>query len=61
MYSDENVRAGLMWSEGLDAVFKENYLADPTLLWQYFGSAQGFLRTYPGMYSRIFLRNSCDA
>ncbi|KAI5745508.1 hypothetical protein M8J76_011580 [Diaphorina citri] len=45
----DDVRAGLMWSEGLDEVFRENYMADPTLLWQYFGSAKGFLRTYPAL------------
>uniref|UniRef100_A0A8D8WFM7 Voltage-dependent calcium channel subunit alpha-2/delta-4 n=1 Tax=Cacopsylla melanoneura TaxID=428564 RepID=A0A8D8WFM7_9HEMI len=45
----EDVRAGLMWSEALDQVFRDNYQSDPTLLWQYFGAAKGFLRTYPAL------------
>jgi VWA N-terminal. len=55
-FTDDDVRAGLMWSEGLDEVFRENYMADPTLLWQYFGSAKGFLRTYPGMKSQNYTK-----
>ncbi|XP_013401127.1 voltage-dependent calcium channel subunit alpha-2/delta-3 isoform X2 [Lingula anatina] len=44
-----NVSNGISWSEKLDPVFKKNYEIDPTLTWQYFGSASGFFRTFPGM------------
>ncbi|KAK2184995.1 hypothetical protein NP493_248g03021 [Ridgeia piscesae] len=46
--SDE-VLNGVDWSEKLDEFFRKNYEDDPTLTWQYFGSASGFLRSYPGM------------
>jgi hypothetical protein len=36
------------WTEDLDAVFKSNYEQDPSLSWQYFGSASGIMRQYPG-------------
>ena len=39
---------GVAWSEDLDPYFRENYEEDPTLTWQYFGSATGFFRNYPG-------------
>ena len=39
---------GVDWSEKLDEFFRKNYEDDPTLTWQYFGSASGFLRSYPG-------------
>lgn len=38
-----------MWSKGLNDIFTRNYQADPSLAWQYFGSANGILRFYPGM------------
>lgn len=38
----------IKWTEGLDKTFKENEEKDPTLLWQYFGSADGVYRIYPG-------------
>ncbi|KAF2364716.1 VWA N-terminal [Trinorchestia longiramus] len=37
----------IRWSETLDRTFSSNYDVDPTLHWQYFGSAVGFLRQYP--------------
>ncbi|KAK2145366.1 hypothetical protein LSH36_683g02013 [Paralvinella palmiformis] len=48
---DESVEVlnGVDWSEALDEYFRENYQNDPTLTWQYFGSASGFFRNYPGM------------
>ncbi|CAB3365530.1 Hypothetical predicted protein [Cloeon dipterum] len=39
----------IQWSKKLDPVFEANFRADPSLTWQYFGSAKGFMRTYPGM------------
>ncbi|KAF6216162.1 hypothetical protein GE061_000501 [Apolygus lucorum] len=44
------VREGLRWSDGLDEVFRRNYLSDPTMSWQYFGSSSGFLRHYPALH-----------
>lgn len=35
-------------SEALNDVFIDNFQKDPTLTWQYFGSASGFFRLYPG-------------
>lgn len=35
-------------SEALNEVFIDNFQKDPTLTWQYFGSASGFFRLYPG-------------
>ncbi|ELU02468.1 hypothetical protein CAPTEDRAFT_2293 [Capitella teleta] len=48
---DESIEVlnGVTWSEGLDQQFYQNYLEDPTLTWQYFGSSSGFFRTYPGI------------
>ncbi|KAJ8301427.1 hypothetical protein KUTeg_020414 [Tegillarca granosa] len=44
---DIDILNGLKWSEKLDAVFKENYENDSEILWQYFGSQTGFMRTFP--------------
>ena len=49
MIAAVEVLNGVMWSQSLDDVFRENYEEDPTLTWQYFGSADGFFRDYPGM------------
>ncbi|XP_024083214.1 voltage-dependent calcium channel subunit alpha-2/delta-3-like, partial [Cimex lectularius] len=48
----EDIRRALRWSEGLDNVFQQNYLADPTISWQYFGSPTGALRLYPALHWR---------
>ncbi|KAK7878685.1 hypothetical protein WMY93_030521 [Mugilogobius chulae] len=40
---------GVYMSEVLDDVFIDNFQKDPTLTWQYFGSASGFFRLYPGI------------
>ena len=37
------------WTEKLDEVFIENYKQQPDLLWQYFGSETGMVRTFPGI------------
>lgn len=38
----------MYWSEALNKVFVDNFERDPSLIWQYFGSAKGFFRQYPG-------------
>ncbi|KAI4895091.1 hypothetical protein NFI96_026220 [Prochilodus magdalenae] len=40
---------GVYWSEALNRVFVDNFERDPSLIWQYFGSAKGFFRQYPGI------------
>ncbi|XP_032664937.1 voltage-dependent calcium channel subunit alpha-2/delta-3 isoform X3 [Odontomachus brunneus] len=42
-----NVIRAIKWSEALDRTFINNYEQDPSLSWQYFGSATGFMRQYP--------------
>ncbi|XP_055843710.1 voltage-dependent calcium channel subunit alpha-2/delta-3 isoform X3 [Episyrphus balteatus] len=37
----------IKWSENLDQIFKDNYKKDPTLSWQFYGSASGFMRQFP--------------
>ncbi|XP_072408361.1 voltage-dependent calcium channel subunit alpha-2/delta-4-like isoform X4 [Chiloscyllium punctatum] len=46
---DPDILNGAYWSEALNAVFSENFMKDPTLTWQYFGSSTGFFRLYPGI------------
>lgn len=41
-------------SEALNDIFIDNFQKDPTLTWQYFGSATGFFRLYPGILRDIF-------
>lgn len=48
-FSDIDILNGLQWSAKLDTVFATNYKRNDNLLWQYFGSQSGFMRTYPGM------------
>lgn len=48
MLTDPDIVNGVYWSEALNKVFVENFERDPTLIWQYFGSAKGFFRQYPG-------------
>ncbi|XP_051966997.1 voltage-dependent calcium channel subunit alpha-2/delta-3-like [Xyrauchen texanus] len=50
MYNkDTDIVNGVYWSEALNKVFVDNYKRDPSLIWQYFGSAKGFFRQYPGV------------
>uniref|UniRef100_A0A3P9JZ47 Voltage-dependent calcium channel subunit alpha-2/delta-3 n=2 Tax=Oryzias latipes TaxID=8090 RepID=A0A3P9JZ47_ORYLA len=50
MYNkDPDIVNGVYWSEALNKVFVDNFETDPTLIWQYFGSAKGFFRQYPGV------------
>ncbi|XP_055909802.1 voltage-dependent calcium channel subunit alpha-2/delta-3 isoform X2 [Eupeodes corollae] len=37
----------IKWSENLDQIFRDNYKNDPTLSWQFYGSASGFMRQFP--------------
>lgn len=37
----------IKWSDALTPFFKNNLAFDPSLSWQFFGSAKGFLRVYP--------------
>ena len=52
--SAEEVLNGVAWSEKLDEHFQANFEEDPTLTWQYFGSASGFFRNYPGEKKQLF-------
>lgn len=48
VFSDPDIVNGVYWSEALNKVFVDNFEKDPSLIWQYFGSAKGFFRQYPG-------------
>ena len=50
LFTASEVLNGVAWSAALNKEFRNNYNADPTLTWQYFGSASGFFRTYPGKF-----------
>uniref|UniRef100_A0AAY4A7L3 Calcium channel, voltage dependent, alpha2/delta subunit 3 n=1 Tax=Denticeps clupeoides TaxID=299321 RepID=A0AAY4A7L3_9TELE len=51
MYNkDPDIVNGVHWSEALNKVFVDNFEKDPSLIWQYFGSAKGFFRQYPGEF-----------
>ncbi|CAL8108692.1 unnamed protein product [Orchesella dallaii] len=45
----EDVLESIGWSTNMDQTFLSNYNLNPTLSYQYFGSATGFLRHYPAM------------
>lgn len=47
-FLDSAIVNGVYWSEALNKVFVDNFERDPSLIWQYFGSAKGFFRQYPG-------------
>lgn len=49
---DPAIVNGVYWSESLNKVFVDNFDRDPSLIWQYFGSAKGFFRQYPGKNNR---------
>jgi len=42
----------IKWTSGLDKYFKENEMRNHSLLWQYFGSADGVYRVYPGQVTQ---------
>lgn len=43
----KDVIKAIKWSEMLDNIFDSNYKRDPSLFWQFFCSASGFLRQFP--------------
>lgn len=49
-FSDERVVDALYFTEALLSTFKANYAQDASISFQYFCSAKGFLRHYPGRY-----------
>ncbi|XP_038668707.1 voltage-dependent calcium channel subunit alpha-2/delta-3 isoform X5 [Scyliorhinus canicula] len=49
LLEDPAIVNGVSWSEALNKIFVDNFERDPSLLWQYFGSANGFFRQYPGV------------
>lgn len=51
-FPDPAIVNGVYWSESLNKVFVDNFDRDPSLIWQYFGSAKGFFRQYPGRKKR---------
>ncbi|XP_045449056.1 voltage-dependent calcium channel subunit alpha-2/delta-3 [Melitaea cinxia] len=48
-YKEDDALGAILWSKELTETFINNYNSDPSLVWQYFGSAHGVLRFYPGM------------
>ena len=36
------------WTSALDEFWRDNYEADDSLLWQYFGTHNGVMRIFPG-------------
>lgn len=44
-----SVDASIAWSAELDDLFKDIYRGDPAIKWQYFASASGVHRKYPGV------------
>uniref|UniRef100_A0A8D3E3Q5 Calcium channel, voltage dependent, alpha2/delta subunit 3 n=1 Tax=Scophthalmus maximus TaxID=52904 RepID=A0A8D3E3Q5_SCOMX len=61
MYNkDPDIVNGVYWSEALNKVFVDNFERDPTLIWQYFGSAKGFFRQYPGECCLSHFREHLD-
>uniref|UniRef100_A0A672YD42 Calcium channel, voltage dependent, alpha2/delta subunit 3 n=1 Tax=Sphaeramia orbicularis TaxID=375764 RepID=A0A672YD42_9TELE len=61
MYNkDPDIVNGVYWSEALNKVFVDNFERDPTLIWQYFGSAKGFFRQYPGECQSAHFREHLD-
>lgn len=55
--SDPIILNAIYSTEALNDVFINNFLKDPTLTWQYFGSSTGFFRIYPGEFGvRVFVK-----
>ena len=47
-FDDPAVQRDVVVTKELDRIFVENMRNDSSLKWQYFGSANGVLRTFPG-------------
>lgn len=45
----KSVIEAIAWAEELNTTFINNYNLDPSLSWQYFGSATGFMMQYPAI------------
>lgn len=43
----------IKWSQDLNPTFQNNLNFDPSLIWQFFGSATGFLRLFPAIRWRV--------
>ena len=48
LFSGVKIVNTIKWTAGLEKYFLENKKDEPSLLWQYFGSADGVYRVYPG-------------
>lgn len=55
---DPAIVNGVYWSESLNKVFVDNFDRDPSLIWQYFGSAKGFFRQYPGKNTSSYSKHN---
>ena len=49
MFPEKDILNGLQWTARLEEQFERNRKEDDEILWQYFGSQTGFMRTYPGI------------
>ena len=49
------VARDIKWTKNLNKVFIENFELFPDLSWQYFGSAEGIHRQYPGKWFKCHL------
>lgn len=47
MLTDGNITMVIERTKGLDAVFHDNYMKEPTIGWQYFCNSSGMFRHYP--------------
>ena len=45
----EKVARDIEWTKGLNEIFISNYANYEGLSWQYFGTAEGIHRQYPGI------------
>ena len=50
LFSAPKVARDIKWTKNLTTVFIDNFKLFPDLSWQYFGSAEGIHRQYPGVH-----------